>query len=197
MVLALIGKTWEKYLSSFTGQKEPQNKPTRGLALGYSFPARSFNGIMELYQLKVKKKTVRFLHLHYQRHLKTKIKVDKPVNILIVDDDPDLGIMLKTMLEYKGYGVTVSKRAEQAEEILRGSNAELIILDMLLSGVNGIDVCTRLKQDSRTSHIPVLMISAHPNGKEICLEAGANDFISKPFEMQDLFSKVTDLINKE
>jgi len=122
--------------------------------------------------------------------------MNRNTKILVLDDDPDIGTMIKMMLEYKGYTVTVSDRAIQAEEALRSNNIDLIIMDMLLSGVNGTDLCTDLKKNSSTSHIPVIMISAHPNAKEICLQAGADEFISKPFDMQDILSKIKHLINK-
>jgi DNA-binding response OmpR family regulator len=114
--------------------------------------------------------------------------------ILILDDDPDIGIMIKTMLEYKGYSVIVADRAEKAEQIFRIENINLLIMDMLLSGVNGIDICAGLKQDPLTASIPVMMISAHPNAREICIEAGADDFISKPFDMPDLLQKISRLV---
>ena len=120
----------------------------------------------------------------------------KQQKILVLDDDTDIGMMIKMMLEYKGYTVTVSERADQAADIIQNDGADLIIMDMLLSGVNGTDVCTELKRHSATSHIPVIMISAHPNAKEICLQAGADEFISKPFDMQDILSKIDHLINK-
>jgi DNA-binding response OmpR family regulator len=123
--------------------------------------------------------------------------MNKAASILVLDDDPDIGTMIKMMLEYKGYSVTVSERAEQAEEVLRNNNIDLIIMDMLLSGTNGTDICTELKQNNSTSHIPIMMISAHPNAKEICLQAGADEFISKPFDMQDILSKISTLINTQ
>jgi DNA-binding response OmpR family regulator len=123
--------------------------------------------------------------------------MNKTARILVLDDDPDIGTMIKMMLEYKGYSVTVSDRAEQAEEVLRNNNIDLIIMDMLLSGVNGTDICTELKQNNSTSHIPVMMISAHPNAKEICLQAGADEFISKPFDMQDILSKINKLVSEQ
>jgi len=120
--------------------------------------------------------------------------MNKKEKILVLDDDPDIGTMIKMMLEYKGYSVTVSDRAEQANEILRTDAVDLIIMDMLLSGVNGTDLCSELKKDSSLAHTPVIMISAHPNAKEICLQAGADEFISKPFDMQDILSKIDHLI---
>jgi len=121
--------------------------------------------------------------------------MNKSTSILVLDDDPDIGTMIKMMLEYKGYLVTVSDRAEAAEEVIRNNNIDLIIMDMLLSGVNGTDICTELKKNNSTSHIPIMMISAHPNAKEICLEAGADEFISKPFDMQDILSKIQKLVS--
>lgn len=121
--------------------------------------------------------------------------MSKKNTILVLDDDPDIGTMIKMMLEYKGYSVTVSDRAEHIAEIVHNNHIDLIIMDMLLSGTNGTDVCAELKQNKTTSHIPVMMISAHPNAKEICLNAGADEFISKPFDMHDILSKIDKLVN--
>jgi DNA-binding response OmpR family regulator len=116
--------------------------------------------------------------------------------ILVLDDDTDIGTMIKMMLEYKGYSVTVSERADEAQEVLQADGISLIIMDMLLSGVNGTDLCHQLKADPATTHIPVIMISAHPNAKEICLKAGADEFIPKPFDMNDILSKIDKLMPK-
>jgi|SRR4051812_3976081 DNA-binding response OmpR family regulator len=116
--------------------------------------------------------------------------------ILVIDDDPDIGTMIKMILEYKGYSVIVAERAEQASEALKNDGFNLIIMDMLLSGVNGTDLCSEFKKDSSIAHIPIIMISAHPNAKEICLQAGADEFISKPFDMQDILLKIDHLIHK-
>jgi len=116
-------------------------------------------------------------------------------SILVLDDDPDIGIMIKMMLEYKGYSVVVTDRAEKAEEILSTEQMDLIIMDMLLSGVNGTDICTSLKQNPNSSSLPIIMISAHPNAKQICLDAGANEFMAKPFDIMDMLSKINRLIS--
>lgn len=122
--------------------------------------------------------------------------MNKNARILVLDDDPDIGTMIKMMLEYKGYMVTVSDRADMAQQALNNGGVDLIIMDMLLSGVNGTDLCVDLKNNPTTSRIPVIMISAHPNAKEICLEAGADEFISKPFDMNDILSKIDGLLHK-
>ena len=120
--------------------------------------------------------------------------MNKKEKILVLDDDPDIGTMIKMMLEYKGYSVTVSERAEQANEVLKNDEFDLIIMDMLLSGVNGTDLCSEFKKDNSIAHIPVIMISAHPNAKQICLDAGADEFIAKPFDIMDMLSKISRLV---
>ena len=111
-------------------------------------------------------------------------------SILVVDDDQDIGTMLKMMLEYKGYAVTVINRADQTHEILSCNKIDLVILDMLIANIYGTDVCMQIRKNIATAHLPVLMISALPDARQDCIKAGANDFISKPFDMQEILSKV-------
>jgi DNA-binding response OmpR family regulator len=111
--------------------------------------------------------------------------------ILILDDDPDICTMLKMVLSYHGYEAIIAQNEEEANKALGSQHViDLVIMDMLLSGVDGTDICRRLKKDKATSTIPVLMFSAHPTARDVCLAAGADDFISKPFEMNDLIAKV-------
>lgn len=112
-------------------------------------------------------------------------------SILVVDDDQDIGTMLKMMLEYKGYAVTVINRADQTFEILSSNKIDLVILDMLIADIYGTDVCIEIRKNIATAHLPVLMISALPDARQDCLMAGANDFISKPFDMQEILSMVS------
>ena len=123
--------------------------------------------------------------------------MEKAIRILVVEDDPDLGTMIKMLLEHKGFAVTLTASIEQTKEILSNNNIDLILMDMLLSGANGIDICAALKNNNKTKAIPVMMISAHPNAMELCMEAGADDFIPKPFDMQELIAKVNSLINED
>lgn len=115
---------------------------------------------------------------------------DTPRQILVVDDDPDIRAMIRMMLEYKGYAVTTLDRGEPSEETLMQGGFGLVIMDKLLSGIDGVDICAQLKQNNSLSHIPIVMISAHPNAKATCLKAGANDFIAKPFDMQEILTVV-------
>jgi DNA-binding response OmpR family regulator len=114
--------------------------------------------------------------------------------ILVVDDDPDISMMLKMMLEYKGYKVIIADRPDEIFRAISSHSFNLIIMDMLLSGVNGTDICTKLKAKEDTCTIPVMMISAHPNARELCIKAGANDFMAKPFEMDEIVNTVGRLV---
>jgi|SRR6185436_20683842 len=115
--------------------------------------------------------------------------------ILVIDDDPDIGDMLKMMLDFNGYMTTVTERAEKIKNLITKDHVDLIILDMLLSGVNGTDICSDLKKDSTTANIPIIMISAHPNARKLCEAAGADCFVAKPFDMYDILSRIKEFVN--
>ena len=116
--------------------------------------------------------------------------------ILVIDDDSGIGEMLQVLLEFNGYKVTVTEKPEEAEEIIQEKNIDLVLLDMLISGINGTDVCRRLRNNENgwIAEIPILMMSALHDAGEKCKNAGANDFIAKPFEIEDLTSKVEEIL---
>lgn len=114
--------------------------------------------------------------------------------ILILDDDPDIGMMMKMMLQFKGYDVTQFTNPDKIEEEISNQQYDLIFIDMLLSGRNGIDICEALKSNPAVAVIPLIMMSAHPDAKQICLAAGADDFIAKPFEVKEVLLKVAGLL---
>ncbi len=122
--------------------------------------------------------------------------MEQKAKILVVDDDSGIGEMLKTLLEFYGYEVVVTEQPEETEEIILKQDIDLVMLDMLISGVNGTDVCTRLRDNKPTENIPVLMMSALHDAGEKCRKAGANDFIAKPFEMDDLIEKIDKVLKK-
>ncbi|HOZ77289.1 MAG TPA: response regulator [Ferruginibacter sp.] len=117
-------------------------------------------------------------------------------NIVILDDDEDIGQMLKMMLEFKNYNVTLINRVDKIIPALKSQQYQLLILDMLIAGDNGCDLCRALKKNEALSPLPVLMFSALPDGKNKAMDAGADDFIAKPFDMESMLSKVTILIDK-
>ena len=116
--------------------------------------------------------------------------------ILIIDDDSGIGEMLNLLLEYNGYEVIVSEKPDEAEELILNKKIDLLILDMLISGVNGTDVCKRLRanENADISGIPILMMSALHDAVSECKKAGANDFIAKPFEMDQLMNQIQRLL---
>lgn len=115
--------------------------------------------------------------------------------ILIVDDDPVLGMMIKEMLEWKDFWVKLMRAPQQTIEIAHSEKIDLIILDKLISGVNGTEVCKDIREEEQLAGIPVLMITAMHAARENCIAAGASDFIAKPFEMGEFLKKVNELLD--
>lgn len=122
--------------------------------------------------------------------------MEKKSNILVVDDDSGIGEMLKTLLEFYGFQVTVTEKPDETEMLIEKHDIDLVMLDMLISGVNGTDVCARLRDNENTENTPIIMMSAlHDAGKK-CKNAGADDFIAKPFEMDELIAKINEVLEK-
>src|SRR5688500_6558781 len=109
--------------------------------------------------------------------------------ILITDDDPGLQDIFKIILEKAGYSVKV---LTNGNEILENNFLllDLFLLDKQLSGIDGIDVCKYLKSKKRTCKIPVIMVSANPNIAALSEQAGADDYIEKPFQVKDLLTMI-------
>ncbi len=118
------------------------------------------------------------------------MKSPETTRILIIDDNEDIVFMLKAMLTLKGYMVDVKTNTTKLGEHLIDIRPDIILMDMLLSGSDGRDVCKKLKANKAFSDIPIIMISAHPTAKEDCLKAGADFFLAKPFDMKNLFAQV-------
>lgn len=105
--------------------------------------------------------------------------------IFVVDDERSILEALEFMLIEEGYDV---KTASKGNALLRlnGDLPDLILLDVLLSGEDGRDIARQLKKEENTKHIPIIMISAHPNAASTIRECGADDFLPKPFDIDDL-----------
>ncbi len=116
-----------------------------------------------------------------------------PQKILIVEDDPDISLALSSILEDAGYVVvTMDGTGDPLPVNVNDTTSlpDLILLDMLLSGQDGRELARRWKGQPSTRHIPIVMLSAHPSAAQEAQAAGANDFIAKPFEMDDLLAHV-------
>ena len=116
--------------------------------------------------------------------------------ILVVDDDSGIGEMLKTLLEFYGFVVTVTEKPDETEKLIAAHDIDLVMLDMLISGVNGTDVCARLRENPETENTPILMMSALHDAGTKCKNAGADDFIAKPFEMDELIATINEVLEK-
>jgi DNA-binding response OmpR family regulator len=116
--------------------------------------------------------------------------------ILIIDDNEDILFMLKAMLQLKEYKVFTKETADNIESYVQELHPDVILMDMLLSGADGREVCKLLKANTVISSIPVVMMSALPNAKKMCMEAGTDYFIGKPFEMRDMFDAISDALKK-
>lgn len=116
--------------------------------------------------------------------------------ILVIDDDEAITIAFQVVLEMAGYEVTTSMNTDVIKKLTKKTLPDLILLDVLLSGADGRLVCKALKKDKLTKDIPIIMVSAHPSASKSTLEAGANGFISKPFEMKELLDTVKEFTVK-
>jgi len=117
--------------------------------------------------------------------------------ILIVDDDQTIGLMLKDILEFSDHNVTVSQQPKLTKENILKHDIELILLDKLISGVDGTDVCAELKVDDEVAHVPIIMMSALHNVGDLCKSVGAVEFIPKPFDMDTLLNRVSEVLARD
>ncbi len=111
--------------------------------------------------------------------------------ILVIDDDPDVRILMSATLQREGYAVDTASGREEALLKLKGQIPSLILLDVLLSGADGRELCRAIKAAEATQHIPVIMYSGHPGAALKFESYGADDFIAKPFNTGDLLARLT------
>lgn len=117
-----------------------------------------------------------------------------PKRLLVVDDERDILEFLRIILEEEGYEVVTAEKGEYLEQLRNGGLPHLILVDVLLSGKDGRAIVKFLKSQEATKHIPVIMFSAHPSAAETARQAGADDFLAKPFEIDVLLAKIAHLL---
>jgi len=112
--------------------------------------------------------------------------------ILLIDDDPDVRMVMSRALSKQGYEVDTASRREEALAKLAVALPSLILLDVLLSGTDGRELCREIKADKKTQAIPVIMLSGHPGAAASRFENyGADDFIAKPVNIEALLEKMS------
>lgn len=112
--------------------------------------------------------------------------------ILVVEDDNDISNMLKIYFSAQGYEVTVAGRGNDALERTRKQLPNVIVLDIMLPDIDGYEVCTRLRRNLRTSHVPIIFLTQKDERSDRIagLELGADDYITKPFDIEELRLRV-------
>ena len=119
-------------------------------------------------------------------------------NILIVEDEEALALLLRYNLEAEGYAVETAARGDEADLLLKERKPDLVILDWMLPGVSGIELCRRLRTRPETKQLPIIMLTARGEESERVrgLATGADDYVVKPFSVPELNARVRALLRR-
>ena len=116
--------------------------------------------------------------------------------ILVIDDDEDFQTILKVTLNQSGFQVRSLLDGEVSQTLHEEPFPDVILLDIDLPHANGVEVGKKLKSNASTKDIPVIMVSANPFVDVLCKEAGANDYVQKPFTIKVLMEKVNESLSQ-
>ncbi|MDD3118337.1 MAG: response regulator transcription factor [Victivallales bacterium] len=119
--------------------------------------------------------------------------------ILIVEDEEDIRELVKYNLEREGYtSLTAVETGEEALTAVKNSPPDLILLDLMLPGIDGLTVCRKLKSNDNTAHIPIIMVTAKSEEADVVvgLEMGAEDYIVKPFSTKVMLARVRSVLRR-
>lgn len=123
----------------------------------------------------------------------------KPARILVVDDESEIHTMLGKLLSKEGYTVASAYSADEAFKSVAASKPDLVILDIMMPKVSGIEVCNKLKADPATRDILILIVSARDAQTDRIegLAHGADEYVSKPFHLKSLVRKMEHMLAKK
>ncbi len=118
--------------------------------------------------------------------------------VIIVDDEKDILELVFYNLKKEGFEISTSTNGEDALKLIRDEKSDLIILDLMLPGIQGMDLCKILKSSEETSRIPIIMLTAKNEevDKVLGLEMGADDYITKPFSPRELIARVKAVLRR-
>ena len=116
------------------------------------------------------------------------------MSIVIIDDNRDICDLLLNILLSEGLEAIICSNPLEAKEIIQKANPQLIITDMLMSGVDGRTLAKEIKNNPETQNIKIMMMSAHPDAQKYSDNLGIDDFLAKPFEIDHLVQKVQNLL---
>lgn len=116
--------------------------------------------------------------------------MNKNKKVMVADDDPAIVDFISILLEFEGYDVRTTLNGATLLQLQEDNIPDLLLLDIWMSGFDGRDICKKLKERELTKKLPIIMISASKDIEYSAMEAGADDFLAKPFEMKDLLQKI-------
>ena len=118
--------------------------------------------------------------------------------ILIVDDEPDILELISYNLKKDGFHISTALDGEDALQKMRAGHHDLIILDLMLPGIHGMEFCRILRNNPRTAHVPIIMLTARgeESDKVHGLESGADDYMTKPFSPKELVARVKAVLRR-
>ena len=118
--------------------------------------------------------------------------------VLVVDDEPDIGELLKYNLEQEGFEVLVLQQGERVLPTLEKEPIELVILDLMLPGISGMELCKQLKRSQKFENLPIIILSAKSSetDKIVGLEMGADDYMTKPFSPREAVARVKAVLRR-
>ena len=123
---------------------------------------------------------------------------NKETSILIIEDDKDIVEMLSFHLKKNNYTILYSYNGEDGLTKARENNPDLILLDLMLPGIHGLDVCRIIKSDQKTKNIPIIMLTAMGQEDDIVkgLETGGDDYITKPFSLDIISARIKAVLRR-
>ena len=118
--------------------------------------------------------------------------------LLLVEDDPALAQLLEFRFAGEGYAVRVTGDGDEALLLASEDTPDLVILDWMIEGASGIEVCRRLRRDKATAHVPIVMLTARDaeDDRVRGLETGADDYVTKPFSPRELIARVSAVLRR-
>lgn len=118
--------------------------------------------------------------------------------ILVVDDEEDILELIRYNLDKEGFDVICAENGEKCLELAAAHSPDLIVLDLMLPGIDGLDVCKKLKNDPETQMLPIIMLTAKSTESDIVvgLELGADDYVIKPFSPRILIARIKSVLRR-
>ena len=122
----------------------------------------------------------------------------KKKKIIVVEDEPDLVDVVTYNLQREGYLVLAAQRGDEGLNLIRSERPDLVLLDLMLPGMDGLSICRQMKSDSSLSEIPIIIASAKGEESDVVigLEMGADDYLAKPFSPRELLARIKAVLRR-